>query len=71
MPEGSKIPLTMDKVTKSFLGTSATYFATECGIVVRNVCPMNFHTWDSVPEDVKTLMYEKLEVSSIKFSFIY
>ncbi|KAD2394301.1 hypothetical protein E3N88_41278 [Mikania micrantha] len=42
-------------------GTSATHFATECGIVIRNVCPMNYHTWDSVPSDVKTFMYEKLE----------
>ncbi|KAD3639969.1 hypothetical protein E3N88_29192 [Mikania micrantha] len=53
----------MDKDTKTFVGTSATKFATECGIVIRNVCPMNFHTWDSVPKEVKTLMYEKLEGS--------
>ncbi|KAD6119151.1 hypothetical protein E3N88_10422 [Mikania micrantha] len=63
LPEGTKIPLTMDKETKTFVGTSATKFATECGIVIRNVCPMNFHTWDSVPKEVKTLMYEKLEGS--------
>ncbi|KAL8239570.1 hypothetical protein R6Q59_016137 [Mikania micrantha] len=61
LPEGTKIPLTMDKQTKTFVGTSATKFATECGIVIRNVCPMNFHTWDSVPKEIKTLMYEKLE----------
>ncbi|KAD2392819.1 hypothetical protein E3N88_39796 [Mikania micrantha] len=53
----------MDKETKTFVGTSTTKFATECGIVIRNVCPMNFHTWDSVPKEVKTLMYEKLEGS--------
>ncbi|KAL8240225.1 hypothetical protein R6Q59_013580 [Mikania micrantha] len=53
----------MDKDTKTFVGTSATKFATECGIIIRNVCPMNFHTWDSVPKEVKTLMYEKLEGS--------
>ncbi|KAL8224295.1 hypothetical protein R6Q57_019770 [Mikania cordata] len=63
LPEGTKISLTMDKQTKTFVGTSATKFATECGIVIRNVCPMNFHTWDSVPKEVKTLMYEKLEGS--------
>ncbi|KAL8228419.1 hypothetical protein R6Q57_016003 [Mikania cordata] len=63
LPEGTKIPLTMDKETKTFVGTSATKFATECGIVIRNVCPMNFHTWDSIPKEVKTLMYEKLEGS--------
>ncbi|KAD4585913.1 hypothetical protein E3N88_23514 [Mikania micrantha] len=62
-PEGTKIPVTMDKETKTFVRTSATKFATECGIVIRNACPMNFHTWDSVPKEVKTLMYEKLEGS--------
>ncbi|KAD4385310.1 hypothetical protein E3N88_25478 [Mikania micrantha] len=36
LPEGTKIPLTMDKQTKTFVGTSATKFATECGIVIRN-----------------------------------
>ncbi|KAL8199826.1 hypothetical protein R6Q57_013394 [Mikania cordata] len=36
LPEGTKIPLTMDKETKTFVGTSATKFATECGIVIRN-----------------------------------
>ncbi|KAL8260218.1 hypothetical protein R6Q59_028171 [Mikania micrantha] len=35
-PEGTKIVLTMDKETKTFVGTSATHFATECGIVIRN-----------------------------------
>ncbi|KAL8239817.1 hypothetical protein R6Q59_016384 [Mikania micrantha] len=63
LPEGAKIPLTMDKDTKTFVWASATNFATECGIVIRNVCPMNFHTWDSVPKEVKTLMIEKLEGS--------
>ncbi|KAJ0448352.1 hypothetical protein HanPSC8_Chr17g0781791 [Helianthus annuus] len=62
MPEGFKITLTLDKATKAFVGTSATDFATELGIIVRDVLPMRFHKWDSVPEDVKTLMYEKLEV---------
>ncbi|KAF5816032.1 hypothetical protein HanXRQr2_Chr03g0129851 [Helianthus annuus] len=51
----------MDEHTISFIGTSATDFATECGIIMRNFCPMNYHTWESVPEDAKTLMYEKLE----------
>ncbi|KAD4982158.1 hypothetical protein E3N88_18829 [Mikania micrantha] len=69
-PEGTKIPLTMDKQTKTFFGTSATKFATECGIVIRNVCPMNFHTWDSVPKDVKTLMYEKLEVNNVFMEYV-
>ncbi|KAL8233749.1 hypothetical protein R6Q59_019849 [Mikania micrantha] len=41
-PEGTKIPLTMNKETKNFVGTSTTHFATECGIVIHNVCPMNF-----------------------------
>ncbi|KAJ0818372.1 hypothetical protein HanPI659440_Chr00c02g0707451 [Helianthus annuus] len=51
----------MDKYTIAFVGTSATDFATECGIIIRNFCPMNYHKWDSVPEDAKALMYEKLE----------
>uniref|UniRef100_A0A251UR05 Uncharacterized protein n=1 Tax=Helianthus annuus TaxID=4232 RepID=A0A251UR05_HELAN len=66
LPEGSKIPLRMDEHTISFVGTSATDFATECGIIMRNFCPMNYHTWESVPEDAKTLMYEKLEVMKIR-----
>ncbi|KAD2805419.1 hypothetical protein E3N88_38796 [Mikania micrantha] len=41
--------------------TLATHFATECGIVIRNVSPMKFHTWDA--KEVKTLVYEKLEES--------
>ncbi|XP_076886338.1 uncharacterized protein LOC143536171 [Bidens hawaiensis] len=61
MPEGSKIPLTMDEGTKSFVGTSATPFATECGIVIRNFFPMNYHAWDSIPKEAINLMYEKLE----------
>ncbi|KAL8244094.1 hypothetical protein R6Q59_010352 [Mikania micrantha] len=60
-PKGTKIPLTMDKETKTFVGTLATHFATECGIVIRNVSPMKFHTWDA--KEVKTLVYEKLEES--------
>ncbi|KAL8209547.1 hypothetical protein R6Q57_006279 [Mikania cordata] len=58
---GCKIHLIMDTNTKKIVGNSATKFSTECGIIIRNVCPMKFHTWDSVPEDVKNLMYEKLE----------
>ncbi|MFS7966175.1 putative transposase, Ptta/En/Spm, plant [Helianthus anomalus] len=53
----------MDEHTISFVGTSATDFATECGITMHNFCPMNYHTWELVPEDAKTLMSEKLEVS--------
>lgn len=53
--------------TKGFVGTSATQFANECGIVIRSVCPMNFHKWESVPADDKKVMYEKLEVSCIYF----
>ncbi|MFS7954915.1 hypothetical protein Hanom_Chr07g00636271 [Helianthus anomalus] len=30
---------------------------------MRNFCPMNYHTWESVPEDAKNLMYEKLEIN--------
>lgn len=67
MPEGSKIALTMDEGTKAFVGTSATAFATECGIVIRNFCPMNYHSWDSIPKEATNLMYEKLEVSCIHF----
>ncbi|KAL8249561.1 hypothetical protein R6Q59_006429 [Mikania micrantha] len=58
---GCKIPLIMDANIKKFVGNSATKFSTECGIIIRNVCPMKFHTWDSAPEDVKNLMNEKLE----------
>ncbi|MFS8018770.1 putative transposase, Ptta/En/Spm, plant [Helianthus anomalus] len=61
LPDGSKIPLRMDEHTISFVGTSATDFATECGIIMCNFCPMNYHTWELVPEDAKNLMYEKLE----------
>ncbi|MFS7999335.1 hypothetical protein Hanom_Chr12g01164831 [Helianthus anomalus] len=43
LPEGSKIPLIMDKYTIAFVGTSAADFATECGIIIRNFCPMNYH----------------------------
>ncbi|MFS7928194.1 hypothetical protein Hanom_Chr04g00317911 [Helianthus anomalus] len=43
LPEGSKIPLRIDEHTISFIGTSATDFATECGIIMRNFCPMNYH----------------------------
>ncbi|MFS8026108.1 hypothetical protein Hanom_Chr16g01483081 [Helianthus anomalus] len=58
----SKDITTTDKATKAFVGTSATDFATELGIIVRDVFPMRFHKWDSIPEDVKTLIHEKLEV---------
>ncbi|KAI3755346.1 hypothetical protein L1987_55143 [Smallanthus sonchifolius] len=37
LPEGSKISLTMSTGTKVFVGPSASQFATECGIVMRNV----------------------------------
>ncbi|KAJ0715163.1 putative transposase, Ptta/En/Spm, plant [Helianthus annuus] len=47
MPEGFKIPLTLDKATKAFIGTSTTDFATELGIIVRDVFPMRFYKWDS------------------------
>ncbi|KAM0039115.1 hypothetical protein Hdeb2414_s0012g00378301 [Helianthus debilis subsp. tardiflorus] len=47
--------------TKGFVGRTATQFANECGIVMRSVCPMNFHKWESVPADIKNLMYEKLQ----------
>ncbi|KAL8265410.1 hypothetical protein R6Q59_023540 [Mikania micrantha] len=55
LPTGAKISLTLSSDTKGFVGNSATHFATECGIIIRNYCPMNFHTWDSIPEDVKNL----------------
>ncbi|XP_076917453.1 uncharacterized protein LOC143577528 [Bidens hawaiensis] len=63
MPEGSKIALTMAEGTKAFVGTSASPFATatECGIVIRNFCPMNYHSRDSIPKEATNLMYEKLE----------
>ncbi|KAJ0584735.1 hypothetical protein HanRHA438_Chr05g0226261 [Helianthus annuus] len=69
LPEGSKISLTMAGGTKGFVGRTATQFANECGIVMRSVCPMNFHKWESVPADIKNLMYEKLQVSWIYFFY--
>ncbi|MFS7959593.1 hypothetical protein Hanom_Chr08g00692911 [Helianthus anomalus] len=63
MPEGSKISLIMAGGTKGFVGSIATQFANEIGIVVRSVCPMNYHKWESIPADIKNLMYEKLQVS--------
>ncbi|XP_076933515.1 uncharacterized protein LOC143599444, partial [Bidens hawaiensis] len=62
LPEGSKISLTIAPGTKNFVGTSATQFATECGIVIRSVCPLKYHKWDLVPQDVKNQMYEKIQV---------
>ncbi|MFS7960413.1 hypothetical protein Hanom_Chr08g00702911 [Helianthus anomalus] len=59
-PEGSKISLTMAGGTKGFVGSTATQFINEIGIVVRSVCPMNYHKWESIPTDIKNLMYEKL-----------
>ncbi|KAJ0542212.1 hypothetical protein HanHA89_Chr09g0337301 [Helianthus annuus] len=47
LPGGSKIPLRMDEHTISFIGTSATDFETECGIIMRNFCPINYHRWES------------------------
>ncbi|KAJ0546913.1 putative transposase, Ptta/En/Spm, plant [Helianthus annuus] len=47
--------------TKGFVGRTATQFANECGIVIRSVCPMNFHKWESVPANIKNMMYEKLQ----------
>uniref|UniRef100_A0A251TJG2 Uncharacterized protein n=1 Tax=Helianthus annuus TaxID=4232 RepID=A0A251TJG2_HELAN len=61
LPEGSKIDLTMAGGTKGFVGKTATQFANEIGIVVCSVCPMNYHKWDSIPADIKNLMYEKLQ----------
>ncbi|KAK1423381.1 hypothetical protein QVD17_18683 [Tagetes erecta] len=61
LPKGSKIRLTMDTRTKGFVGTSATQFSTECGIVIRTMCPMKYHKWDSIPSDEKDILYEKLE----------
>ncbi|KAD7477975.1 hypothetical protein E3N88_01111 [Mikania micrantha] len=61
LPPGAKISLTLSGDTKGFVGNSATQFATECGITIRNYCPMNFHTWESVPDDVKNMLYEKLQ----------
>ncbi|KAD5317825.1 hypothetical protein E3N88_17771 [Mikania micrantha] len=58
---GAKISLTLSSDTKGFVGNSATQFATECGITIRNYCPMNYHTWESVPDDVKNMLYEKLQ----------
>ncbi|KAK1426130.1 hypothetical protein QVD17_14799 [Tagetes erecta] len=51
----------MDTRTKGFVGDSAAQFATECGIVIRTMCPMKFHKWESIPTDDMDLMYEKLE----------
>ncbi|XP_076883249.1 uncharacterized protein LOC143531956 [Bidens hawaiensis] len=62
LPEGSKISLTIAPGTKNFVGTSATKFSTECGIVIRSVCPMKYHKWDLVPQYVKNQMYEKIQV---------
>ncbi|KAL8254928.1 hypothetical protein R6Q59_033149 [Mikania micrantha] len=61
LPQGAKISLTLSGDTKGFVGNSATQFATECGITIRNYCPMNYHTWESVPDDVKNMLYEKLQ----------
>ncbi|KAJ0863463.1 putative transposase, Ptta/En/Spm, plant [Helianthus annuus] len=61
LPEGSKIDLTMAGGTKGFVGKTSTQFANEIGIVVRRVCPMNYHKWVSIPADIKNLMYEKLQ----------
>ncbi|KAI3776063.1 hypothetical protein L1987_45823 [Smallanthus sonchifolius] len=60
LPKGSKISLTIATGTKVFVGPSL--FATKCGIVMHNVCPLNFHKWESIPDDVKDQMYEKLQV---------
>ncbi|KAF5759388.1 hypothetical protein HanXRQr2_Chr16g0740671 [Helianthus annuus] len=66
LPEGFKIALTMAGGTKGFVGKTATQFANEIGIVVRSVCPMNYHKWESIP----ALMYEKLQVNRAFMGYV-
>ncbi|KAL4583268.1 hypothetical protein LXL04_007836 [Taraxacum kok-saghyz] len=57
---GARITLTRDTYTKKFVGDSATYFATEVGIVMRKFCPLEFHTWENVPNENKEEMIDRL-----------
>ncbi|KAL4573791.1 hypothetical protein LXL04_020608 [Taraxacum kok-saghyz] len=57
---GARITLTRDIYTKQFVGDSATYFATEVGIVMRKFCPLEFHTWENVPNENKEEMIDRL-----------
>ena len=62
---GSRITLLPDEHTLKFVGQSAVWFATKCGIVIRRDCPMQYHCWKDAPEDVKAQMIHRLAVSSI------
>ena len=67
---GARITLTRDIYTKKFVGDSVTYFATEVGIVMRKFCPLEFHTWENVPNENKEEMIDRLRVSYRSFSSI-
>ncbi|KAL4561611.1 hypothetical protein LXL04_033781 [Taraxacum kok-saghyz] len=56
----ARLTLTRDIYTMKFVGDSATYFATEVGIVIRKYCPLEFHTWEKVPNENKEDMMDRL-----------
>ncbi|KAL4567644.1 hypothetical protein LXL04_023233 [Taraxacum kok-saghyz] len=58
----ARLTLTRDIYTMKFVGDSATYFATEVGIVIRKYCPLEFHTWEKVPNENKEDMMDRLRV---------
>ena len=62
---GSRITLLPDEHTLKFVGQLEVWFAIECGIVVWQDCPMQYHFWRDVPVDVKAWMIHSLAASSI------
>ena len=67
----ARLTLTRDIYTMKFVGDSATYFATEVGIVIRKYCPLEFHTWEKVPNENKEDMMDRLRVSYESSSYTY
>ncbi|KAL4576253.1 hypothetical protein LXL04_012344 [Taraxacum kok-saghyz] len=64
---GARITLTRDIYTKKFVRDSATYFSTEVGIVMRKFCPLEFHTWENVPNENKEEMIDHFHPSNHLF----
>ena len=67
----ARLTLRRDTYTKKFVGDSATFLATEIGIVMRTFCPLKCHTWEKVPKENKEEMIDRLRVSYRSFSSIY
>ena len=61
--DGEKLAVDIPPNLMRAVGNNAQVLITECCIIVRQMTPLRFSKWKTIPDDEKTKMWQAIQVS--------